>query len=97
MCEGLGGRILGALLGALAAGAARNGLPDLLVLPGSPGRLEDCFPGRLPATVLFIEVKSPNDQLRDGQMVWLDRLLRWGAKAEVWDVEPKSVTCTSAG
>jgi len=89
VCAGLGGPLLVCLLRALAEGAARKGLPDLLVLPGARVRLDDLFPGRLPADVILIEVKSPNDQLRDDQMVWLDRLLRGGAKAEVWDVESK--------
>jgi len=87
ICEGLGGPLLARVLEALAHGASRNGLPDLLVLPGERVRLDHLFPGRLPAGPLFVEVKGPGDQLRDGQLVWLHRLLGWGAHAEVWDVE----------
>ena len=40
---------------------ARRGFPDLTVVYG-PGRFE------------FVEVKSPNDRLRDEQYLWIDRL-----------------------
>ena len=40
---------------------ARRGFPDLTVVYG-PGRFE------------FVEVKGPNDRLRDDQYLWIDRL-----------------------
>ena len=97
VCAGLGGRLLSKILGALAHGAARSGLPDLLVLPGDRLRLEHLFPGRIPSGACFVEVKGPGDQLRDGQLVWLDRLLGWGAPAEVWDVEARPPSSVSSG
>ena len=64
-----------------------RGLPDLLVLPGPSVRL-DAFPSRLSESLVAVEVKGPSDALRDEQVVWLDRLLGWGVRAEVWQVRP---------
>lgn len=70
-------------------GAAR-GLPDLALLPGEVTRIPALFPSRLPAEVLLIEVKGPNDQLRDEQRVWHDAMLREGMPIEVWRVRASS-------
>lgn len=66
--------------------AANRGLPDLCVLPGPAVRLEGALPGTLPETLLLAEVKGPTDSLRDGQRVWLDRLLGLGVPTELWKV-----------
>jgi len=83
---GIGGTVVAGVLDALACGAARSGLPDLWVLEGPAVRVPGLFPGRLAPGGLAIEVKGPSDSLRDGQRVWLDRLLRMDAAAEVWEV-----------
>ncbi|MEC7946190.1 MAG: VRR-NUC domain-containing protein, partial [Myxococcota bacterium] len=67
---------------------ARRGLPDLCVLPGRPVRISRSRPGRLGAGLLLVEVKGPGDGLRPAQRVWLDRLIRAGVPAEVWEVRP---------
>lgn len=69
---------------------ARRGLPDLCVLPGRPVRLSRARPGRVGADLLLVEVKGPNDSLRPAQRIWLDRLLRGGVRAEVWEVRPEA-------
>lgn len=49
---------------------ARRGFPDLTVVYG-PGRFE------------FVEVKGPNDRLRDDQYLWIDRLRAAGLPVRV--------------
>ena len=68
-------------------GAAR-GLPDLLVLPGEPVRLE-AVPATVGPSALLAEIKGPTDSLRDAQKVWLHTLLAAGAEVEVWNTRPK--------
>jgi len=65
---------------------AAAGLPDLIVLGGPSVRL-DAHPSRLPPGPRFVEVKGPGDTLREGQRVWIDRLLRAGLPVEVWRVQ----------
>lgn len=72
----------------LASGfGAAAGLPDLLVFPGEPVRVPG-HPSRVGPDALFVEVKGPGDSLRDGQRVWIDRLVRAGVPVEVWAVRP---------
>ncbi len=73
---------------------ARRGMPDLCVLPGAPARLAGAHPSRLPAEVMFVEVKGPGDTVRDDQAVWMDRLLAAGVPTEVWRVEAASTSST---
>lgn len=90
LCAGLGGAALAAIMRAYAEdhrGAGR-GMPDLVIEPGPAARVPGLFPGGVQSGVQLIEVKGPNDALRDDQRVWLDRLERAGAPAEVWWVEP---------
>ena len=84
----LGPSGLRAVLGPILAHGLRatRGLPDLLVLAGDEVRLADAHPTRITAGALWVEVKGPGDTLSDEQRVWLDRLVRAGAAAEVWDV-----------
>ncbi|MBN2797673.1 MAG: VRR-NUC domain-containing protein [Deltaproteobacteria bacterium] len=65
---------------------AAAGLPDLVVLCPRPTSLSEAFPSRLGAGLHLIEVKGPGDSLRDGQRVWLDRLVRAGLSVELWAV-----------
>lgn len=85
----LPGSALAAVLRVLAQDwrGGRRGLPDLVVLPGPAARLPGAALGRLPASVLFVEIKTPRDRLSDEQRIWLHRLGRAGAAAEVWRVE----------
>lgn len=85
----LGPRGLRAVLLPLARSGPRAaaGLPDLLVLPGPPIRLDGAFPRRVGPGPIFVEVKGPTDSLRDGQRVWIDRLLRAGSVVEVWRID----------
>ena len=57
---------------------ARRGLPDLVVFPGPTG----------PSQLQLIEVKGPNDSIRDDQRWWIATLLSLGIPAEVWSVKP---------
>lgn len=96
------GPALAGILRTLAANwrALRSGFPDLCMLPGPAFRLDQGFPGRVSDSLLFIEVKAPNDTLRDGQRFWLDHLVHLGLRAEVWDVTPtpdEHRTAQSAG
>ena len=95
--EGLGGPLVAFVLAALASGASRSGLPDLVVLTGSPIRVSGLFPGSLPKGPLFIEVKGPGDSLRDGQRVWLHRFATGGVAAEVWDIRTTPSLGSSSG
>ena len=88
VAEALGGPALATLMRPFAedwSGAA-HGMPDLCVLPGPEVTLPGALPGRVPACVVLAEVKGPTDALRDGQRVWLDRLIRAGVRAELWNV-----------
>ncbi len=75
-----------ALALAVADGTRFTGLPDLLVLPGPEIELEGGWPRRVPAGLVAAEVKGPGDTLRDGQIGWLDALVRVGVRAELWEV-----------
>lgn len=59
---------------------ARRGWPDLVVLP-SPSD---------PPQLKLIEVKGPNDSLRDDQRWWIATLLELGVPTEVWSVKPST-------
>jgi hypothetical protein len=65
---------------------AARGLPDLVVLPGPPVRLPGAMPSRLEGGLVLAEVKGPTDSVRDEQAAWFDRLLRAGARVELWQV-----------
>jgi hypothetical protein len=82
--------VLGVLLEARLAGGRGvfAGLPDLVLLDGPEVRLPRAFPARVPAGLVWVEVKGPGDVLRDAQVVWCDRLLAAGARVEVWRVAP---------
>ncbi len=90
--KALPGRLLAGLLERMAweGEPSWSGLPDLLVLDGTGGSIEGAFPTRLPRGPLFVEVKGPGDSLRDGQRVWIDRLLALGAQVEVWRIEGRT-------
>lgn len=62
---------------------ATRGWPDLVVLDRS---------GNDPKanTVQLIEVKGPNDSLRDAQRWWLQELARLEIRAQVWSVVPRA-------
>ena len=64
-----------------------TGLPDLVVFDGASVRIEGAFPAFIPEDVILVEVKGPGDTLREGQRVWIDRLLALGIRVEVWEVE----------
>jgi len=85
---GLGGAVLAAVLRRLGEEGwkAARGLPDLLVLPGPAGRLSGAVPATLGAGALLAEIKGPTDSLRDAQRVWLDALIRSGARVELWNL-----------
>ena len=89
MVQALPGSLLGSVLERMAweGQGSWSGLPDLLVLDGTGRSIEGAFPARLPEGPLFVEVKGPGDSLRDGQRIWIDRLLALGARVEVWRVE----------
>lgn len=72
LLEGLGMATVRKLLGIVAADLdnARRGFPDLTVVYG-PGRFE------------FVEVKGPNDRLRDDQYLWIGRLRAAGLPVRV--------------
>ena len=95
--SGLGGPLIASVLDALAHGAARTGLPDLVVLAGPSLRIPGLFPGAVPATPMFIEVKGPGDTLRDAQRVWLHRLNAGKVHAEVWDIRSAPSDAPPAG
>ena len=63
LLEGLGADTVRKLVGFAGEDLdnARRGFPDLTVVYG-PGRFE------------FVEVKGPNDRLRDDQYLWIERL-----------------------
>lgn len=85
--DGLGPTVLACVMNHLldhGLGAAA-GLPDLVVLPGDPGRIH-AFPAVIPGKTLMIEVKGPGDVLRLEQRLWCDRLLHAGAAVEIWRI-----------
>jgi hypothetical protein len=90
LATGLGPEPLVAMLQHLLRHGLRStsGLPDLVVLAGPVARI-DGFPSRMPTELFCIEVKGPTDSLRDGQRVWLDRLVSMGVLAEVWHVDER--------
>lgn len=74
----IGGRVVAAICRTLALDyvGSSHGAPDLLLLaPPTP----EAPTGR----ARFVEVKGPGDALRDGQLAWIDALLRAGAEVEV--------------
>lgn len=89
--EGLGPRGVKAILGPWLRDGSRagRGFPDLVVLPGPPAAVPGLHPATLPDAVVAVEVKGETDTLREGQLVWLDRLVRGGVAAEVWKVVPR--------
>jgi Fanconi-associated nuclease 1 len=91
LATGLGPEPLVAMLQHLLRHGLRStsGLPDLVVLEGPVARI-DGFPSRIPTDLFCIEVKGPTDSLRDGQRVWLDRLVSMGVLAEVWHVDERA-------
>ncbi len=81
----------GALAGIIEAAIHRGrqafaGMPDLLVLPGPPARLESAWPSRLQTGLILAEVKGPSDSMRDAQIAWMHHLVRHGVAAELWSV-----------
>ena len=72
LLEGLGMTTVRKLLAFVSADLdnARRGFPDLTVVYG-PGRFE------------FVEVKGPNDRLRDDQYLWIGRLRAAGLPVRV--------------
>lgn len=88
--DAVGGPALAAILRAMAEEGreAGRGLPDLVVLPGDPLQLPGALPSLVPPGLLLAEVKGPGDTLRDGQRLWLDRLLGLGLRVELWNVVP---------
>ena len=72
LLEGLGMTTVRKLIAFVAADLdnARRGFPDLTVVYG-PGRFE------------FVEVKGPNDRLRDDQYLWIARLRAAGLPVRV--------------
>ena len=72
LLEGLGTTTVRKLLAFVSADLdnARRGFPDLTVVYG-PGRFE------------FVEVKGPNDRLRDDQYLWIARLRAAGLPVRV--------------
>ena len=72
LLEGLGMATVRKLIAFVAADLdnARRGFPDLTVVYG-PGRFE------------FVEVKGPNDRLRDDQYLWIGRLRAAGLPVRV--------------
>ena len=65
---------------------AARGLPDLVILPGSPARLPDAMPTQLGPGLLLVEVKGPGDTLRDAQALWCHRLRVANAPIALWEV-----------
>ncbi|MBM4369494.1 MAG: VRR-NUC domain-containing protein [Deltaproteobacteria bacterium] len=70
---------------------AARGLPDLLVLGGNSTSVPGALPSTLPETAFLAEVKGPGDTLRDGQRVWIDRLVNDGIRVELWTVSDKNM------
>jgi hypothetical protein len=70
--------------------ASGRGLPDLCLLPGPAVKLPGALPGTLPETLLLAEVKGPSDSLRDGQRVWMARLMELGVATELWKVRRRT-------
>jgi Fanconi-associated nuclease 1 len=76
--EALGGAVVSTICRTLALDyvGSQHGAPDLLLLaPPSPSA--PCGAAR------FVEVKGPGDALRDGQLAWIDVLVRAGAEVDV--------------
>lgn len=90
VAEGVGPHGLLAVLDALLDGGrgAAAGMPDLVVLPGAAAEIGGALPRRLGEGLVLVEVKGPGDALRDGQRVWIDRLVRAGVGVELWWVDP---------
>ena len=66
---------------------ASRGLPDLAILSGAAQKVPDLFPSRLTPDLLLVEVKGPNDQVRDEQAVWHDYLVSEGVPLEIWRIK----------
>jgi Fanconi-associated nuclease 1 len=80
------GPMAAAVLGRLAREGwdAARGLPDLLVLPGSPARLAGAVPATLGEAAFLAEVKGPGDTVRDEQRLWMARLHEAAVPVELW-------------
>jgi hypothetical protein len=88
LVDALGPAGLLAILRPLLASGARAaaGLPDLVILPGPPTRVEGLHPSRVADRVVLVEVKGEHDTERDAQRVWFDRLLAAGVDVELWRI-----------
>ena len=76
--EALSGAVVSTICRTLALDyvGSQHGAPDLLLLaPPSPSA--PCGAAR------FVEVKGPGDTMRDGQLAWIDVLVRAGAEVDV--------------
>jgi hypothetical protein len=88
LADGLGPAALAGVVRVVLAQGRRAfaGLPDLVVLPGEPVRLEAVWPSLLPASLVLIEVKGEADGVRDAQQWWFDHFVRSGVAVELWRV-----------
>jgi len=88
ICEAMPASALAMILERLAreGWSARRGLPDLIVLPGTPSKLHEGFPARLSESLHLVEVKGPGDRLRDDQRAWMHHLCTVGVKCEIWQI-----------
>ena len=88
ICQAMPAKALAMILERLAreGWSARRGLPDLIILPGTPSKLLEGFPARLTESLHLVEVKGPGDRLRDDQRAWMHHLCTVGVKCEIWQV-----------
>ena len=93
VANGIGPAGLSTILLRILQGGRRvtRGLPDLVILPGDPIKLDDAFPTRLDGGLHLVELKGPSDTVRDEQQVWFDRLLRTDVAVELWQVRPSDM------
>ena len=67
--------------------SAFRGMPDLFVLPAKEHRIAKCFPSRIPAGFLFLEIKSPNDTVSLHQKFWFHQLISYDQRVEIWNIK----------
>lgn len=98
LVEGIDGTSLSGILQCFATDPwrARQGLPDLCILPGPECSLPNAIPGKLPSGLLLAEVKGPGDTIRDEQRIWMDRLLSLNVRVEVWKVSRSAPSTADA-